>query len=186
MPSKQPDNLRRDPGVQDIARKILVAFVFTFVAARVVVLLIMSRRIPDLYMHLGGTHIHHLNYGIFVLSGVGAYLLLARPAGKKLTAAAIAYGVGLALTFDEFGMWLHLDAYYWQRASFDAIVVIGSVLGAIAAAPTLKQFRPRHWTTAVAMALALVVFAVMLTNSFRYAGRRLGPRLQEMERRQPP
>ena len=31
---------------------------------------------PDLYLFLGQTHIHHLNYGIFLLSGVGAYLLL--------------------------------------------------------------------------------------------------------------
>jgi hypothetical protein len=44
-------------------------------AARVVVFLIMSRRIPDLYLHLGGNHVHHLNYGIFLLSGIDAYLL---------------------------------------------------------------------------------------------------------------
>ena len=65
---------------QVVARIILVAFVMTFMAARVLVFLIVSRRIPDLFLHVGGTHIHHLNYGIFLLSGVGAYLLLMRPA----------------------------------------------------------------------------------------------------------
>jgi hypothetical protein len=30
----------------------------------------------------------------------------------------------MALTFDEFGMWLHLGGSYWQRASFDAVIVL--------------------------------------------------------------
>ena len=55
----------------------LVSFLFTFMTARVLVFLIVARRIPDLYLHLGGTHIHHLNYGIVLLSVVGAYLLFA-------------------------------------------------------------------------------------------------------------
>jgi hypothetical protein len=86
----------------------MVAFCFTFLAARVLVLLIMTHRIPNLYFYAGATHVHHLNYGIFLLSAVGAYLLFCQPQGKKLTLTALAYGVGLALTFDEFGMWLHL------------------------------------------------------------------------------
>jgi hypothetical protein len=50
-----------------LARSILVAFLFTFMAARVLVFLIVSRRIPDVYLNLGGTHVHHLNYGIFLV-----------------------------------------------------------------------------------------------------------------------
>jgi hypothetical protein len=60
-----------------LARIILFSFLLTFILARVVVFLIMSHRLPDLYLYVGGTHIHHLNYGIFLLAGVGAYLLLA-------------------------------------------------------------------------------------------------------------
>ena len=82
MPQVSPNS-----DVALIARRVLVAFLFTFIAARVLVFLIMSRRIPDLYLHLGGTHVHHLNYGIFLLSGVGGYLLLARPTGRRPTAA---------------------------------------------------------------------------------------------------
>ena len=59
-----------DPVRQVVTRIILVAFLITFMAARVLVFLIVSRRIPDLFLHVGGTHIHHLNYGIFLLSGV--------------------------------------------------------------------------------------------------------------------
>ena len=136
-----------DPTVQRLARLTLASFVFTFVIARVMVFLIVSRRLPDVYLHVGGTHVHHLNYGIFLLSAVGGYLLLGRPTKRRLIVSAIAYGIGLALTFDEFGMWVHLGGSYWQRASFDAVVVIAGLLGLIVVAPRISQFRPQHWTT---------------------------------------
>lgn len=161
-----------------IARIVLVAFLLTFIAARVVVILIMTRCMPDLYLHLGGTHVHHLNYGIFLLSGVGAYLLFRRPTGKKLVAAAIVYGVGLALTFDEFGMWIHLGGSYWQRASYDAIVVIAAVLGLIAYAPTLKHYRPKHWVWTILLVLVVLAFFAMSAAAL---GRHLGPKLQHIE-----
>ena len=72
-----------------LARLTFVAFLFTFIASRTLVILIMGRRMPDLFLHLGGTHVHHLNYGIFLLSGVGAYLLLRRPVGKALSTTAM-------------------------------------------------------------------------------------------------
>src|SRR5437762_13369281 len=58
-----------------LARLTFVAFLFTFIASRVLVIFIMARRLPDLFLHLGGTHVHHLNYGIFLLSTIGALLL---------------------------------------------------------------------------------------------------------------
>lgn len=170
-----------DLEVQRAIRKVFAAFVLTFLAARIVVLLIMTRRIPDLYVHAGSTHIHHLNYGIFLLAGVGAYLLLGRPTGRGLSAAAIVYGIGLALTFDEFGMWLHLGGDYWTRASFDAIVIIGGLLALAVAAPVLKQFRPRHWITAAALAVAVVVFVFLLVETLRFAGDVVLPALEQIE-----
>src|SRR5580693_625908 len=84
-----------------LARHALFGFILTFIAARTVVLLIMSQRMPNLYFFLHGTHVHHLNYGIFLLAGVGAYLLLGMPGDKALRLAALVYGIALALTFDE-------------------------------------------------------------------------------------
>ncbi len=60
---------------------ILYVFVLTFMTARIVVFLIMDRMLPDMYLHVKGTHIHHLNYGIFLLSGVGGYVLVMKPVG---------------------------------------------------------------------------------------------------------
>jgi hypothetical protein len=50
--------------------------------ARILVLLIMTRRIGDLYLYVGQTHVHHLNYGIFLLTAVGAYLLFFPDRGR--------------------------------------------------------------------------------------------------------
>ena len=110
-----------------LARLTFVAFLFTFIASRTLVILIMARRMPDLFLHPGGTHVHHLNYGIFLLCAVAAVLLFARLNDKQRSVCALAYGIGMALTFDEFGMWLHLGGSYWQRASFDAVIVLVSV-----------------------------------------------------------
>ena len=167
------------------ARLILTSFLFTFMTARITVFLIVSRRISDVYLNLGGTHVHHLNYGIFLLAGVGAYLLL-RDAGKRtLHVIAVLYGVGLALTFDEFGLWLHLGGSYWQRASFDAVVVILALLGLLIWGPRLRRFRPNHWATASALALVVFLFGVLLFDSFHYAHRLL-IRMQIIEQESPP
>ncbi len=90
-----------------LARLALFGFILTFIAARTVVLLIMSHRMPNLYFFLRGTHVHHLNYGIFLLAGVGAFLLFRVCGPRDRRLAALAYGIAMALTFDEFGMWLH-------------------------------------------------------------------------------
>jgi hypothetical protein len=148
---------------------------------RILVLLMMTHRLPDVYLHVGGTHVHHLNYGIFLLVGVGAYLLFRRPTETALHFVAVLYGIGLALTFDEFGLWLHLGGPYWQRGSFDAIVVVATALALLAVAPTLRRFRTAHWATTIGLLLALVVFVLLLVDSLRIAGGMLLPRLQRLE-----
>jgi hypothetical protein len=163
---------------------ILASFLFTFMTARTTVYLILARHIPDLHLYIGGTHIHHLNYGIFLLSAVGAYLLLVRPTAKGLHRVCVLYGIGLALTFDEFGMWVHLGGSYWQRASFDAVVVIAAFLSLLVVAPRLSAFRPHHWLTAGALALVLLLFAVMFVDSYRYAQNVLD-QIEIMEKSQP-
>jgi hypothetical protein len=137
--------------------------------------------IPDLYLHIRGTHVHHLNYGIFLLSAIGGYLVFRHPTGRKLNITAVLYGIGMGLTFDEFGMWINLGGGYWQRASWDAVTILTATFGLIAFAPSLKRFRPYHWYTAVALALALFIFAFLFVKSFKYAGKRLKPRFQNIE-----
>jgi hypothetical protein len=169
-----------------LARIVFFVFLVTFMLARIVVFLIMSRRIPDLYFYLGGTHIHHLNYGIFLLAGLGAFFLFGKAEERSLQAAAVVYGVGMALTFDEFGMWVRLGGSYWQRASLDAVGVLAALFGLAAYAPSVGRFRPRHWWSAVILTGIVMAFSVLLVESFRYAHRTFGPRLHEIEAGSPP
>jgi hypothetical protein len=153
-----------------LARLVLLTFVVTFMTSRVLVILIMSRAMPDLFLHVGGTHVHHLNYGIFLLSGVGAYLIFKQPQGTPLDIASVIYGIGLALTFDEFGMWVHLGGSYWQRASYDAVVTIAAVLGLIAYAPNWKRATVKHKITGLILLGLLIGFAAMLVRSVELYG----------------
>lgn len=169
-----------------LARLVLAAFVFTFVTARILVIFIMDGKLPpQLFFHVSGTHVHHLNYGIFLLSIIGGVLIFGRPTGTKLSLTALVYGVGLGLTFDEFGMWLHLGGPYWQRASYDAVVTVGSMLALIAYGSTLRRWRPKHFITLAALIILLSIFGYTLHKSLKWANQRIGPRLYELEDRGP-
>jgi hypothetical protein len=167
--------------VRHLARLTFTAFLLTFIAARTLVILIMTRKMPDLYFYLGGTHVHHLNYGIFLLATVAAVLLFAPLNATQRDFCAVIYGVGMALTFDEFGMWLHLGGSYWQRASFDAVVVLLSVFGLLAFAPPWKRIRSRHFAVGTVLLIALACFAVLLVKSLSHANDKIRLRLIEIE-----
>jgi hypothetical protein len=155
------------------ARLVLLSLLVTFVAARLVSILMMLHRMPDIHLHVRDTHVHHLNYGIFLLAGVGAYLLFSP--GPAVPEAAVIYGIGLGLTFDEFGMWLHLNGEYWQRASFDAVIVLVAALGLAGFAPPIRRWRPREFATAL-------LFFLLLAGSIHLAAR-VEPRIQQLELR---
>jgi hypothetical protein len=164
-----------------LARRALFGFILTFIVARTVVLLIMSNRMPNMYFFLHGTHVHHLNYGIFLLAGVGGYLLFGIRSARDLRVAAPAYGMAMALTFDEFGMWLHLGGSYWQRASVDAIILVAAVLGLISFGSAIRSFESRHVRASIVILIALLAFGVVVYDASLQIGRLEGPRLEALE-----
>lgn len=171
--------------LRHLARLTFVAFLLTFIASRTLVIMIMARCVPDLFLHMGGTHVHHLNYGIFLLSVVSGVLLFAELNKTQRSSCAVVYGIGMALTFDEFGMWLHLGGSYWQRASFDAVIVVLSVLGLIAFMPRWQRIRGHHFVTGGALLLVVATFYALLFRSLHHANDKLMPRLLEMENQAP-
>src|SRR5882724_9636411 len=122
-----------------LARYALFSFIVTFGLSRMFVFLIMSREMPNLYFFMHGTHVHHLNYGIFLMSAVCGFSVFRRPVGRTSEITALLYGVAMGLTFDEFGMWLHLGGSYWQRVSVDAVIVVSALFSLVAFASTLKK-----------------------------------------------
>lgn len=61
------------------------------------VCLILTQKIPDFFVHLGGTHVHRFDYGSFVLAAVGGIPLFRPPLDRR--AVATLYGTGLAKCF---------------------------------------------------------------------------------------
>jgi len=168
-----------------LARLTFVAFLLTFITSRVLVILIMTRRMPDFFLHLGGTHVHHLNYGIFLLSAVAGVLLFAKLNPAQRSVCAVIYGFSMALTFDEFGMWLHLGGSYWQRASFDAVIVLLGVFGVLAFLPRWKQVRAHHFIAGGVLLVFIAGFYLLLFRSLKHANDKLIPKLEEIEKQGP-
>jgi hypothetical protein len=78
-----------------------------------------------------GTHVHHLVWGILLLLVAGYLGLAADVASPWLELIAIAFGIGMGLTMDEFALWLNLEDVYWQekgRQSIDAVMVTAALL----------------------------------------------------------
>ena len=159
-----------------LARLVLVAFLCTFTFLRIVIFLITLRKLPDMLVYIRGTHVHHLNLGIFLLSFVGAYLLFGREKERKAKWVAVLYGIGLAMTFDEFGMWLHLGGSYWQRASFDAVTVVMGFLMLMAFGPSVREIRGKHAVTIVILLLLAAAFFILLFQTVNKYGGRVKPR----------
>ena len=164
-----------------LARRALLAFILTFIAARVLVFLIMSQRVPNLYFFLRGTHVHHLNYGIFLLAAVAGFVLFNAPTGRMLRVSAFAYGIAMALTFDEFGMWLHLGGSYWQRASVDATIVVAALLALVGYARSIHTFGTKHIKAFCALVLAVIVFVVVMYDTALHIGALEGQHLRDLE-----
>ena len=81
----------------------------------------------------GGLHIHHLVWGILLLLVVAYVWLLEVGVGSSWIASltAILFGIGAALTLDEFALFLNLRDVYWERQgreSIDAVVIFAALL----------------------------------------------------------
>jgi hypothetical protein len=167
--------------VHKLARFALFGFILTFIIARAFVLMIMAHSIPNFYFFLQGTHVHHLNYGIALLATVGGYGVFRRPVGRPAEITALLYGVAMALTFDEFGMWLHLGGSYWQRTSVDAVIVVAALMALCAYMRSIEHFESKHRRATVILLVALAAFSWVIYSAGLRLGDVYGPRLHELE-----
>lgn len=112
----------------------LLAFIVTFLVTRLVTRTIRSGRGPFGNATVGGVHVHHQVYGIFLMLGAATGEFAYRPRPPWLQLLAVAFAAGAALTLDEFALWLHLDDVYWTqegRKSVDAVLVACVIGGAL-------------------------------------------------------
>ena len=116
-----------------------VAFLVTFVGVRILVHRIVNHEGHFQWVVLHGHHIHHLVWGILIMLLVGyGWLLDLGRSHSPLSIffsrlMSVGFGVGAALTLDEFSIWLDLEPdSYWSsagRLNIDAIIFFGALLG---------------------------------------------------------
>jgi hypothetical protein len=114
-----------------------VSFFLTFAIVRGMVFCIRHQIPPFHYVVMNGRHVHHLVLGILILLAVGYGWLCEFGTGSDASSLfasglmSLLYGVGSALTLDEFALWLNLkDVYFVRegRSSIDAVIHFGSLL----------------------------------------------------------
>ena len=116
----------------------LIAFLATFLLTRAYTRIARVRGWGS--THVGDVHMHHVVVGIVLMTAAGVIGFGFAPGEVFREWLAIAFGVGAALTLDEFAMVFHLEDVYWStegRASVDAVVtaIVILLLGLVATAP---------------------------------------------------
>jgi hypothetical protein len=109
----------------------LVAFLLTFGFVRLSTHMIRAQvKWWPGNVEVGGTHVHHLVFGIIILLVVGYIGIAIAPPSPGREILAVLFGIGAALTLDEFALWLNLKDVYWSkegRRSIDAVIVAAAL-----------------------------------------------------------
>jgi hypothetical protein len=110
---------------------LLLAFLLTFLAVRAYTRLGRARAWRS--GSVRGIHLHHSVPGIIASLVAGTAIIAFRPGDDSMLALSALFGVGAALTLDQFALIFHLDDVYWTekgRSSIEA-TLIGFSLGAL-------------------------------------------------------
>lgn len=114
-----------------------LGFIATFAAVRGLTYSIHVGIGPFHDVSTGGTHIHHMVWGILVLLVAGYFRLITDGSGTEKSLGwtgllmAASYGAGAALTLDEFALWLNMRDVYWQLQGWEsigAVLIFGGAL----------------------------------------------------------
>ena len=136
-----------------------LGFFVAVAVVRTLTFLIHNEIGPFHDIQMRGRHIHHLVWGILLLLVTGYGWLLQAGTGDTDSRTwvgrvmSMAYGVGAALTLDEFALWLNLRDVYWERegrsslealALFAAALAIAALGGAFFRAAARKLIQAKH------------------------------------------
>ncbi len=119
-----------------VALRALSAFILMFAVLRGLTAVIHFQLFPhgpfrDLVTR-SGLHIHHLFWGILLLMVTGFVALATRDPTWHLR-IAIVFGAALALTLDEFALWLRLADVYWSPEGLESLKASALVAALLAA-----------------------------------------------------
>ena len=85
-------------------------------------------------VEVGGTHVHHLVWGICAMMIFGYVGVVHQPGSPWWEIVTAFFAIGMGLALDEFALWLELKDVYWEkdgRKSVDAMIVAGCAAGVL-------------------------------------------------------
>jgi hypothetical protein len=113
---------------------VLVGFIGSFAFIRMSTRIIRSESVswwPGNVESESGVHVHHLVFGIVTMMIAGTLAFAADGRTPFTEICALAFGIGVGLTIDEFALWVHLEDVYWTkegRSSIDATVIAAAAM----------------------------------------------------------
>src|SRR5215813_14182987 len=117
---------------------VAAAFILTAAGAR-----LFSLVLPRVHWEpVAGLHIHHYVYGIFILTAAG-YLALIFKSPRATLWIALMYGLGVGLTFDEFGMWFNPPFVRGVRWNTNGVMIVALALAFLGLLPILGRQNSR-------------------------------------------
>jgi hypothetical protein len=143
-----------DPGKEPMLL-LFIAFLLTFALTRLYTRLARARGWGS--ASAGGVHMHHMVPGVILMATCG--ILAFSPLSDDAVAwsvLAIGFGIGAALTLDEFAMIFHVRDVYWSeegRTSVDALLMGLALSGLL-----LVGFAPFNVNQADRTPTGLVIF----------------------------
>lgn len=126
----------QEPGREGIFL-VLAAFLGSFVFIRTSARMSRSDRFPwwpGSVVTDSGVHLHHLVWGIVLMMAGGTIGFALDGQMPWFGVAAVLFGIGVGLTFDEFALWIYLRDVYWARegrTSIDAVAVTAAFMGLV-------------------------------------------------------
>ena len=83
---------------------------------------------------VGGTHVHHLVWGICAMMIFGYVGVVHQPGSPWWEIVTVFFAIGMGLALDEFALWVELKDVYWEkdgRKSIDAMIIAGCAAGVL-------------------------------------------------------
>jgi hypothetical protein len=122
---------------------ILVSFLITFAIIRTITHLQKLNLLPNQRNDI--LHIHHLVPGIILLLISGYVGISFWSVHKLRTLMAVLFGIGAALTIDEFALWLYLRDVYWAKQGRDSIDAFIFVIIIFSIAFLISEIHDHAW-----------------------------------------
>ena len=85
-------------------------------------------------VEVGGTHVHHLVWGICAMMIFGYVGVVHQPGSPWWEIVTAFFAIGMGLALDEFALWVELKDVYWEkdgRKSIDAMIIAACAAGVL-------------------------------------------------------